>query len=117
MTGTASAGATCPSAAAIIPSHMIGATAGAASRLAGSEASDTRPKWNASSGAVPSVAAVVMAPASATAPGTRRATSASRMRPDSRRIATTAAKDSCHPGSPAARGLSTSVAAAASSSA
>ena len=42
-----------------IPSHIIGATAGSASRLAGNEASDTASKALAISGAVASVAEIV----------------------------------------------------------
>ena len=60
---------TCAAAAASIPSHMIGATAGAATRLAGSDASETCSKCSAISGAVPSVAATVIAAASATGAG------------------------------------------------
>ena len=91
---------------------MIGATAGAASRLAGSDASDTCSKWNASSGAVPTVAATVIAAASATGPGITRSNT-TRSGGHSTSSATTAANDSCQPGSDEARGLSASVTAAA----
>ena len=56
-----------------MPSHMAGATAGSASRLAGSPASGTEPKWWASSGAVASVAATVIATPSARAAASRAA--------------------------------------------
>ncbi len=100
-----------------IPSHMIGATAGAAARLAGSDASETCSKWNAISGAVATVAAAVTAAASASGPGTRARRSASRQRGASASSPTTAANDSCHPTSPDARGFSASVTTAASPSA
>jgi hypothetical protein len=96
---------------------MIGATAGAARTLAGSETSETDSKCSAMSGAVPSVAVAVTTTASASGPGTRRATSAARHRWCRARIAMTAAKLSCQPTSSTARGLSTSVTAAASSTA
>ena len=95
---------------------MIGATAGAASRFAGSEASETCSKWKASSGAVPIVAATVIAAASATGSGMCRA-SAPRSGGASSSSANTAANDSCQPGSDAARGFSASVTAPASPSA
>ena len=98
------------------PSHITGAIAGAASRFAGSAASDTCWKCSAISGAVPSVAAVVIAATSATGPGMRRANAArSGCAPAS--SAATATNDNCHPGSSGARGFSASVTAAASSSA
>ena len=107
----------CPSATASIASHMAGATAGAASTLAGSDTSDACPKCAAMSGAVPSVAAPVSAVASASPRGRRRRTRPSRTRPARTRIATTAAKLSCQPTSSIARGLRASVTAVASSSA
>ena len=116
MNGAASGSATCAAAAASTPSHITGAIAGAASRFAGSEASETSPKWSAISGAVPAVAAIVIAAASATGSGILRS-SAERNGAAPTSSATTAANESCHPGSPAARGLSTSVSAAASSNA
>ena len=69
LNGVARAGASCAAVAASIPSHITGAIAAAASRFAGSAASDTCWKWNAISGAVPTVAAIVMAATSATGPG------------------------------------------------
>ena len=112
--GAARGSATCAAAAASIPSHITGAIAGAASRFAGSAASEICSKCSAISGAVPTVAAIVIAATSATGPGTLRAsTSRSGATPTSR--APTAANESCQPGSPAARGLSVSVSAAASS--
>src|SRR5207247_3892796 len=72
VNGHANAGASWAAAAPSTPSHMIGAIAGAARRFAGSEASETRPKYSAISGAVPSVAAMVIAAASATGRGRRR---------------------------------------------
>ena len=102
---------------ATIPSHMIGATAGAAARLAGSDASETCSKWNAISGAVAIVAAAVTAAASASGPGRRARRRPSRQRGASASRPTTAANESCHPTSPEARGLSASVTTAASPSA
>lgn len=96
---------------------MIGAIAAAASMFAGSETSESCSKWSASSGAVPSVAASDIAAASATAAGTRRLRRRALSAGVARAIAATATKLSCQPGSPLARGLSASVAAAASSSA
>ncbi len=81
---------------------MIGATAGAAARLAGSETSENDSKCSAISGAVPAVAAIVIAAASATGPGSRRASS-SRSAGAIAISATTAANDSCQPGSIAAQ--------------
>ena len=52
-----------PTAQSSIPAHITIGTAGSASRLAGMPASGTRPKWNARSGAVVSVAASVIAAA------------------------------------------------------
>ena len=115
--GSHSAGATWASAIDPIPSHITGATAGAARRFAGSEASETCSKCSAISGAVASVAAAVTAIASATGPGTRARRSASPQRGTSASRPTTAAKDSCQPGSPEARGLTASVTTAASPSA
>ena len=100
----------------IIPSHMIGATTAAASRFAGSDASETSSKCSAISGAVATVAATVIAATSATGSGMRRL-SASRIRGTSASSPATAAKESCQPGSPTASGLSASVTAAASPSA
>ena len=110
-------GASWPSAPAIVPSHMTGATAGAASTLTGSDTSDRRSKCSAISGAVPSVAAAVTASASASPRGTRRRRRRALSAGTSASIASTAAKLSCQPGSSAARGLAASVTAAASSSA
>jgi len=100
-----------------MPSHITGAIAGAASRLAGSETAENCSKWKASRGAVPSVAAKAIATASATGAGTRRRRSRALRGAVANAIETTAAKLSCQPGSPLARGLSSSVAAAASSNA
>ena len=111
------AGATCAAVMPSMPSHMTGATTGAASRLAGSEASDTCSKWNARSGAVATVAATVIAVASATGSGRPRRASSARSGGASSSSPATAANESCQPGSPAARGFSTSVTAAASPSA
>ena len=63
-----------PAATASMASHIAGATAGAASTLAGSETSDACPKCSAMSGAVPSVAAAVSAVASARPRGSPRRT-------------------------------------------
>jgi hypothetical protein len=94
---------------------MVTATAGMATTLAGRPESETVSKWWASSGAVPIVAATVSAMPSASGPG--RPESALRIRRPMARIEITAANESCHPGSAATRGLSASVAAAASRSA
>ena len=118
FSGSQSAGATWASAIDPIPSHITGATAGAATRLAGSEASETCSKCSAISGAVASVAAAVTAIASASRPGQPRA--AQRLAPARARARAgppTAAKESCQPGSPDARGLTASVTAAARPSA
>ncbi len=96
---------------------MTGATAGAASRFAGIATSETRAKCSAISGAVARLAASVTAAASASGRGSRRAGAESRRRGTARRIARTAAKDICQPGSRAARGSRASVAAAARPSA
>ncbi len=94
---------------------MTTGTAGRARTLAGRLAAETEPKWWAMSGAVATVAATVTAIPSASSRGSRprrlRSGGASTM------IPATAANDSCQPTSPAARGLSASVAAAASNSA
>ena len=79
LNGAASAGAIWAAATASIPSHITGAIAAAASRLAGSAASETCSKCSAISGAVPTVAATVIAATSATGPGSARV-SAPRMR-------------------------------------
>ncbi len=104
-----------------IPSHIAGATAGSARRLAGSAASEKVSKWWAISGAVATVAAAVTATPSARARRgePRRARPASRgaRRADQRRIPSTAAKLSCQPTSPLTRGLRARVTAAARSSA
>ena len=100
LNGAASAGAIWATATASIPSHITGAIAAAASRFAGSAASETCSKWSAISGAVPAVAATVIAATSATGPGTARASTA-RSGGASASSATTAANDSCQPGSPA----------------
>ena len=97
LKGSASAGATCAAAAPSIPSHITGAIAAAASRLAGRAASDTCSKCSAISGAVPTVAAIVIAATSATGSGIRRA-STPRSRGASASSATTAANESCQPG-------------------
>ena len=83
--------------------------------MAGSPASESVPKWCASSGAVAAVAATVIASPSARARG--RPGSASRTGGASTRIPATAANESCQPGSAVARGLNASVAQAASRSA
>ncbi len=88
---------------------MTGATTAAASRLAGSDASETCSKCSAISGAVAMVAATVIAATSATGPGTRRRVSAPRRRGASASRPATAANESCQPGSPTASGLSASV--------
>ena len=101
-----------------MPSHISGGTAGAATRFAGSETTETSSKWNASSGPVASVAAVVIgedlgdrAGDPPALRGRRASAGASASSP------ATAAKESCHPGSPAAAGFIASVTAAASPSA
>ena len=96
---------------------MTGATAGAASTFAGSDTSERRSKYSAMSGAVPSVAAIVTASASARPRGMPAAPSRVRSAGTSASSASTAAKLSCQPGSAAACGLQASVSAAASSSA
>ena len=50
-----------------MPSHIAGATAGSASRLASRVAVESVSKWKAISGAVASVAAIVIAAPSASA--------------------------------------------------
>ena len=74
------------------------------------------PKWWAISGAVATVAATVIATPSASGRGSAGERPAQQAAPATR-IPTTAANESCQPGSPHARGLSASVTAAASSSA
>ena len=78
------------------PSHRIGATAGSASRLAGTDIGASRPKCHQAIGAVASVQATEIATAWATVPCTRGATSM---------IAATAAKLSWNPGSYRLSGL------------
>ena len=99
-----------------MPSHMIGATSGRASTLAGRPASETVPKWWAISGAVATVAATVTAMPSASGRG-QRARAGGAAAGASVRIPATAANESCQPGSPHARGFTPSVTQAASSSA
>ena len=72
----ASGAATCAAAHASTPSHITGAIAGAASRFAGNAASESCWKCKAISGAVPIVAAIVSAAASATGLGMRRSSRA-----------------------------------------
>ena len=59
---------TWPPTAASIPSHIAGATAGSASRLAKRVVVESASKWKAISGAVARVAAIVIAAPSASAP-------------------------------------------------
>ena len=73
MNGSASGGANWPATPASTPSHITGAIAGAARRFAGSETSESCSKCSAISGAVPTVAATVIAVASASGSGIRRA--------------------------------------------
>ncbi len=117
---------TCPAIAASIPSHITGATAGRASRFAGSAVIDTASKWCAIRGAVASVAAIVIAAPSASArchdrrpsPGRDPVRRRSQLRIPSAhsRIPATAAKLSCHPTSELDRGLTTRVTSAANTS-
>jgi hypothetical protein len=119
ISGAASAGDAWPTTAAAAPSHITGATTGTASRLAGTVTHDRRPNVTAMSGVVLAAAATHTASASAAGSGRRgqrrampaRSGGASPIRPS------TAAKLSCQPGSPALRGFSARVLAAASSSA
>ncbi len=108
---------TCPAAAASIPSHIEGATAGSAKRFAASVVVETAPKWKAISGAVASVAAIVRAAPSATAPPMPpepiRIAIARRSGAARSRIPTTAAKLSCQPTSAAIRGSTARVTIAA----
>ena len=104
-----------PIAAPSMPSHIVAATAGMATTLAGSPDRETVSKWCASSGAVPIVAATVRATPSASGPGSDA--SDERNRPPMAMIEITAAKESCQPGSAVTRGLSARVTTAASSSA
>ncbi len=113
---------TWPAAAASIPSHIAGATAGSASRFATGLTRDNSPKWRAINGAVATVAAkVIAAPsASASANGPRapnRDLTAAATGPAIRRIPSTAAKLSCQPTSAAIPGSIASVIAAAATSA
>ena len=121
MIGSTGIQASWPAAAASIPSHITGASAGTATRFAGSETTETVPKWSAISGAVASVAEIVSAAASASArrqpPRVRPGEQPPRAERSTGRIPATAAKLSCQPMSPAARGSSASVTQAASSSA
>ena len=50
---TAASGRTKATATATMPSHIVGATAAAANRFAGSETRDSRPKWARSKGPPP----------------------------------------------------------------
>ena len=101
-----------------MPSHIAGATAGAASTLAGRAAGENWSKASAIRGAVATVAEAVTATASARA---RRAelrsvppAIAAANRLAQSMIPITAAKLSCQPTSPSARGLIARVIAAAS---
>jgi hypothetical protein len=100
-----------------MPSHIAGATAGSASRLASSVVIEIASKWKAISGAVASVAAVVIAAPSASArrqpEAPIRAVIASRSGEASRRMPSTAAKLSCQPTLPAMPGSSANIATAA----
>ena len=95
-----------PIAAASMPSHIAGATAGSASRFAARVVVETAPKWKAIRGAVASVAEIVSAAPSASVPAMPRDRSAPRSPPQRRgesRIPTTAAKLSCQPTSARSR--------------
>ena len=72
--GRASGGETEPTAAAAIASHRIGATAGSASRFAGTASGVRRPKCHHAIGAVTTVQAIEIAAASPTALRRRGAT-------------------------------------------
>ena len=120
VSGSTGAAGICPSAPASMPSHIAGAIAGRARRLAGIAVSETVPKWWAASGAVASVAARVIAAPSASRrlpDPPRWAPSTSASGPATASSPATAAKLSCQPTSPVARGSRASVAAAARSSA
>ncbi len=108
-------------AAVAIPSHIAGATAGIANRLASRVVVESVSKWKAISGAVARVAAIVTAAPSAraprSAPGPRRAAIARRSGTASRKIPATAAKLSCQPTSAATPGSIASVIPSASTSA
>ena len=69
--GTASGAQADPAAAAIVASHRIGATAGSASRFAGTASGVRRPKCHHAIGAVTTVHAIETAAASPTAPRRR----------------------------------------------
>ena len=73
--------------------------------FAPSETIDTSSKWKASSGPVATVAAAVIASASATGRGRPWRTPASRIPGANDSSPTTAANESCHPGSSAAAGF------------
>ena len=104
-----------------IPSHITGATATSTSTLAGIDASESRSKSCAISGAVATVAASVIAMPSLR-PRARgfgrlplsRSSISSRSGPAQSMIPSTAAKLSCQPTSEPKRGLISRVAAAAS---
>ena len=113
-----SAGETCATAIATIPSHITGATAGAASEVGRQRGERDLLEVEAPSAARSRrVAAAVTAARRRPARAARARRSPSRQRGASASRPTTAANDSCQPGSPDARGLSASVAAAASPSA
>ncbi len=104
-----------------MPSHIAGATAGIARRLAARVVVESVSKWKAISGAVATVAAIVTAAPSASArrqpPAPIRAAIASRSGEASRKIPVTAAKLSCQPMSAATPGSIARVTPSASSSA
>ena len=119
--GSTGIAGTCPAIAASIPSHIAGATAGRAIRFAASDPAETVPKWWAISGAVATVAAMLIAVPSARArrgvPGPWPPSSSDARRLVQRKMPTTAAKLSCQPISAQARGSSARVTTAASRSA
>ena len=119
LNGRASHGASWPIVAASIPSHIEGATAGSASRLAATVPRGSLPKWKPISGRVARVAATVTETPSESASPNRPARPSRNSRSRSEtgraraRIPTTAAKLSCQPTSPAEKGLRPRVRAAA----
>ena len=103
-----------------MPSHIAGATAGRASRFAASVVVESSSKWKTISGAVASVAAIVIAAPSASARRQPclpiRARIARRNGAASSRMPSTAAKLSCQPTSAAMPGSSASRTTAANAS-
>ena len=117
MSGSTGSPGSWPTAAASIPSHITGASAITASRFAGRVTTETVPNANDIRGAVATVAETVRAAPSAIARRTRPGLAPAKTRASGAaksRMPTTAAKLSCQPRSPVARGSRPSVTAAAS---